>query len=82
MVGDVKLTFEEFYMVLTQIEACLYSRPLVPLPDSDKGIEAPTPGHFLIGQPLKALPDSSITYSDSLSLLKRWQLCQALIQHF
>ena len=82
VVGDVKLTFEEFYMVLTQIEACLNSRPLVPLPDSDKGIEALTSGHFLVGRPLKALPDSSIIYPHSLSLLKRWQLCQALIRHF
>ncbi len=82
VVGDVKLTFEEFSTVLTQIEACLNSRPLVPLPDGDEGIEALTPGHFLIGRPLKALPDSSITYPDSLSLLKHWQLCQALTRHF
>ncbi len=81
VVGDVKLTFEEFSTVLTQIEACLNSRPLVPLPDSDEGLEALTPGHFLIGRPLKALPDSSVTYPDSFSLLKRWQLCQTLIRH-
>lgn len=49
VVGDVKLTFEEFYMVLMQIEACLNSRLLVPVPDSDERIEALTPGHFLIG---------------------------------
>jgi hypothetical protein len=47
VVGDVKLTFEEVSTVLTQIEACLNSRPLVPanVPDND-GIEAITPGHF------------------------------------
>ena len=49
IVGNVKLTFEELSTLLTQIEACLNSRPLVPLPSDDDGIEALTPGHFLIG---------------------------------
>ena len=78
IMGEVKLTFEELTTVLTQIEACLNSRPLVP--DED-GIEALTPGHFLIGQPLCALPDPSSSHR-SISLLKRWDLCQNLIRHF
>ena len=82
ILGNVKLTFEEFSTVLTQIEASLNSQPLVPLPNDDDGIETLTPGHFLIGRPLKALSDSSFSYADSLSLLKRWQLCQALTRHF
>ena len=52
IVGNVKLNFEELSTVLCQIEACLNSRPLVPLPDDEDGIEALTPGHFLIGRPL------------------------------
>ncbi len=52
IVGTVKLTFEELSTVLTQVEACLNSRPFAPLPDSDEGIEALTPGHFLIGRPV------------------------------
>ena len=47
---NVKLTFEELAThSLTQIEAVLNSRPLVPLPSDDDGIEALSPGHFLIG---------------------------------
>ena len=58
IVANVKLTYEEFTTVLAQIEACLSSRPLVPLNVADNdGIQALTPGHFLIGQPLMALPD-------------------------
>jgi len=78
---NVKLTFEEFTTILTQIEACLNSRPLVPLPGDDDGIEALTPAHFLIGRPIEALPDSSFSFR-SLTLLRRWHLCQALVRHF
>ncbi len=60
ILGEVKLTYEEMSTVLSQIEACLNSRPLVPLNNEDDGIEALTPGHFLIGRPLKALPDASL----------------------
>jgi len=53
VIGDIKLSFEELTTVLTQIESCLNSRPLTSLPaHDDDGIEALTPGHFLIGQPL------------------------------
>ena len=60
IVGDVKLSFEELATVLTQVEACLNSRPLTPLPDADDGFEALTPGHFLVGQPLEAIHASML----------------------
>ena len=82
VLGSVKLTFEELSTVLAQIEACLNSHSLMPLPSDDDGIGALTPGHFLVGQPLEALPDSSFVHANSLSLLRQWQLCQALICHF
>ena len=82
IIGDVKLNFEELTTVLTQIESCLNSRPLISLPaNDDDGIEALTLGHFLIGQPLESIPDSAISYR-SLSLLKCWDLCQSIVRHF
>ena len=82
VVGNVKLTYEEMSTLLTQIEACFNSRPLVSIPNDDDGIEALTPGHFLIGQPLQALPDDVFAYVHSISSLRRWRLCQALLHHF
>ena len=81
VLSNTKLTFAEFATVLTQIEACINSRPLAQLPCGDDGIEALTPGHFLIERPLESLPDHSFSYRSFL-LLRCWHLCQALVCHF
>ena len=61
VISGVKLTFEEYSAVLTQVEACLNSCPLVALSCDDDGLEALTPGHFLIVRPLEALPDPAVS---------------------
>ena len=81
IVGNVKLTFEELNTVLTQIKACLNSRPLTSLPSDDDILQVLTPGHFLIGRLLESLPNPS-TSECSISLFRRWELCQLLVQHF
>ena len=80
VLGEVKLNFEEFTTVLVQVEACLNSRPLTPLPDASDALEVLTPGHFLIGRPLTALPDEAV--HQQLTTLRRWQLCQTLTRHW
>ncbi len=84
IVGETKLNFEELTTVLCQIEACLNSRPVAASIDTndDDGIAPLTPGHFLIGRPLEALPDHPDTIDKPIKLLKRWYLCQSLVQHF
>ena len=63
------------------MEACLNSRPLGGLTShSPDGISPLTPGHFLVGRPLQAYPETTITQDPSL--FKKWNLCQALTQHF
>ena len=52
VVGEAKLTYEELATTLAQIEACLNSRPLTPLPESSDALEELTPGHVLIWKPV------------------------------
>ncbi|XP_011864758.1 PREDICTED: uncharacterized protein LOC105560332 [Vollenhovia emeryi] len=80
-IGESVLTFEELTTLLTQIEAILNSRPLEPLSDDADDISALTPGHFLVGSPLTAIPEPSLT-DLAISRLSRWQLIQQRAQHF
>ncbi|XP_071576903.1 uncharacterized protein [Temnothorax nylanderi] len=80
-VGETRLTFEESMTLLTQIEAVLNSRPLEPLSDDPEDISALTPGHFLIGTALTAIPEPSLI-DLSTSRLSRWQFIQQKVQQF
>lgn len=79
VIGESTLTFEELTTVLTKIEACLNSRPLCPLNNDHENFEVLTPGHFLIGEPLTAVPQPDIS-KQKLSALTRWQLTQQMVQ--
>lgn len=82
--ANIKLTYEEVSTILVQIEVCLNSRPLTSVLTDNEGIEVLTPGHFLIGQPLMAVPDPPSSYNTcaSITLLRRWQLCQSIVRQF
>ena len=82
VVGAQKLTFEELTSILCQIEACMNSRPITNVTShSDDGIDVLTPGHFLIGRSLVSLPTCNFS-TEKFTLLKRWSLCQAHVQHW
>ena len=50
IMGKVRLTFEELMTTLVQIEACLNSRPLIPLQEALDEFDVLFAGHFLIGR--------------------------------
>lgn len=81
VIGEATLTFEEMTTLLTQVEACLNSRPLQALTDDPDDITALTPGHFLIGSPLLAIPEPSLS-DRADNALSRWKLLQKMRDHY
>lgn len=81
VIGDSKLTFEEMTTLLAQVEACLNSRPLQAITDDPEDYAALTPGHFLVGSALNAVPEPSLADVQT-SRLSRWQLVQQMRDHF
>ncbi|XP_076225075.1 uncharacterized protein LOC116434182 [Nomia melanderi] len=81
VIGDQRLTFEELYTLLTQVESCLNSRPLSPLSSDPTDLLPLTPGHFLIGTALTALPTRDLR-DVRTTRLNRYELIQKMFQHF
>lgn len=79
VIGETTLTFEELTTVLAKIEACLNSRPLYPMNNLPENYDVLTPGHFLIGEPIKTVPQRDLCES-KISMLTRWQLTHQLVQ--
>lgn len=81
VVGNSTLTFEEMTTTLSQIEACLNSRPISQISYSPEDPCPLTPGHFLVGEPLVLVPEVNYE-SSNISTLKRWHLTQRMVQDF
>lgn len=81
VVGDHKLSAEEFSTLLCQVEACLNSRPIAGFSSDPDDLSFLTPGHFLIGSPLLAPPEPS-TLDLNENRLSRWKLIQNCQERF
>lgn len=81
VIGNATLTYEEMATVLSQIEACLNSRPLSAVMDDPEKLTVLTPGHFLIGEAILTVPDLNFE-TGNVSSLRRWQHTQRVFQSF
>jgi transposase InsO family protein len=79
--GSRVATYEELCTLLSEIEACLNSRPLCTLSDDPSNPSYLSPGHFLIGEPLTQLPAIDLSNVNT-NRLSRWQTYQQQVQHF
>lgn len=81
VLGETPVSPEDFSTLLTQVEACLNSRPLTPLSDDPNDLEPLTPAHFLIGSSLQSIaePDLGELPVNRLDVL---QLTQRRLQDF
>lgn len=57
------------------------TRPICWIPTDVEDFEVLTPGHFIVGEPLKALPDLDVeTFKGTI--FQRWQTITTIRQHF
>ena len=82
VVGTSVYTFEELTTIACQIEACLNSRPLLPITSHNQdGLVTLTASHFLLYDSPSSYPEDPRLPANP-DLLKKWGHCQAVIQHF
>ncbi|XP_055952313.1 uncharacterized protein LOC129988184 isoform X1 [Argiope bruennichi] len=79
IMGNLRFTYEEFLTILNQIEGILNSRPLYPLSCDPKDFDVLTPGHFLVGRPISAIVEPSLTELPD-NRLKVWQKLTKIVQ--
>lgn len=72
VLGEQKLTYEEFSTLLSQIEACLNTRPLCPISEDPDDLDYLTPAHFLSSGPVLTIIE---TETDERT---RWRLTQKI----
>ncbi|XP_053691129.1 uncharacterized protein LOC128739658 [Sabethes cyaneus] len=70
---------DELNTVLTQIEACLNSRPLTQMSNDPSDLDVLTPGHFLVQRPLTAVAGPWLQHI-SENRLARWQQTEDFVQ--
>ncbi|GFX32543.1 integrase catalytic domain-containing protein [Trichonephila clavipes] len=79
VVGNIRLTYEEFLTVIIQIEGMLNSRPLVPLSSDLDDLNVLTPSHFLIGRSITSIVEPDLTDLNE-NRLDNWQKITKIIQ--
>jgi len=81
VMGNSRFNWVEFETLIIQIESILNSRPLTPSSNDPDDLTALTPGHFIIGRPLIALP--SVDLNDiPLNKVTKLQLIDKTLQLF
>ena len=82
VIGSTLLTFEELTTIACQVEACMNSRPFLPLTShTQDGLETLTASHFLLFKTPTSYPVDP-RLPEKPHLLKKWNQCQAMVQHF
>ena len=77
--NNLNFTLEEFESLIFKVEAILNSRPICPLSDTLDDFDILTPGHFLIGRPLTAIPEHDLSDINQ-NRLSKWQIIQQRTQ--
>ena len=82
IMGTLMFTFEELNTIACEVEACLNSRPLLPMTSHNQdGLCTLTAGHFLLLDAPRAYPEDP-RMPEKRRLLTKWNQCQYVVKHF
>ena len=82
IMGSLLFTYEELTTIICQVEACLNSRPLIPMTSHNlDGLATLTASHFLLSKAPRAYPEDP-RLPEEPRLLRRWNQCQSVVHHF
>lgn len=79
--GNAQLTYVELETLISQIEACLNSRPLCAMSEDAESLDILSPAHFLIGRALNVPPEPSPISKRGWKLSK-WKQVQYMYHRF
>lgn len=82
VIGARMMESQQLTNLLADIEAILNSRPLTPLSDDPEDIQALTPAHFWIGEPLILPPAFRPSNPDNVEGRKLWLERRKMLDHF
>lgn len=79
--GNNSCMYEQYMTLLNEIEAILNSRPSRTLSDEPSETQALTPGHFLVGVPLRVPIAINPSMTTKASVVKLWSEFQEMKKH-
>ncbi|XP_035914695.1 uncharacterized protein LOC118513244 isoform X1 [Anopheles stephensi] len=81
VIGNASMSYEDMTTLLSEVEACLNSRPLTILSNHPTDPEVLTPGHFLTGSHLQHVVEVDLKDVPE-NRVNHWRLVQKRLQHF
>ena len=83
--GHARLTYQELFTVLVEVESTMNSRPLI-YEYEEVNNEIVTPSHLIYGRRSKSLPDQVVEPADALSMdsdvSDRFKYISTRLSHF
>lgn len=81
VVGIQNHTHEDLSTLAVEIEACMNSRPSLPITGDPEDLNALTPGNILVDSTLEQIPEST-TSDTELKYVTHWRFGQATRDDF
>ena len=86
VLGNARLTYDELYTILVEVECTVNSHPLTYVSTDELEVEPLTPSHLLCGHRIQSLPqvilDNDGSFNEKEILTQRMKYINCLLTHF